>query len=157
VTAPARRIPRLHLVAWLGVALLAPGAVAPLASVRRVGTMTAWSLCPGSALVIAGLAVLAAALVRGGRLRWAWTAGLLAAAAALWSVGQVRPLVADPETALAGGGIGTRRAAVALLTGEMAVGWGLTALACGALVLILAAGLDAAGASTPREPSSDHP
>jgi hypothetical protein len=154
VTPILRRTSRLRLLAWAGVALLALGAVGPLVDVRLVGRLTAWSVRPGSALVIAGFSVLAAALVQGGRLRWAWVAGLLAVATALWAVGQVRPLVADPETALGAGGIGVRRASIALLTGEMGVGWGLAVLVCGALALILAGGLDAAGASADGDGST---
>ncbi|MDB4947663.1 MAG: hypothetical protein JWM27_312 [Gemmatimonadetes bacterium] len=145
-TAKARaRVPPLTVAAGVGAALIAAAAVLPLARMPLVGRVRAWDVWPGGALVMAGLAVLAAALVRGGRLRWAWTAGMLALAAGMWTLGLVRPPVADAETAFGSGGIGVRRAVVGLLTGEIGIGWGLAALGGGALLLALASGLDAAG------------
>jgi len=105
-----------------------------------VGSVRAWDVWPGAPLVLAGLAVLAIALVRGGRAAWAWVPAVLAVGTALRALGMVRPVVAVSDAGLAGEGIGIRRAAISLLTGDFAIGWGMMAVLCGAVVLCVTAG-----------------
>ena len=123
----------------IGAVLLALGAVGPLARVPLVGSVRAWDVRPGDALVLAGVAVLALAMIRGGRIRLAWMPGLLAVGGAMWMLGQVQPVVADAGSL--GAGIGVGRATRALLAGEFSVGWGFAALMCGCVVLCFVSGL----------------
>jgi hypothetical protein len=136
---PARSS-RSHAVPVSGIVLLALGAVGPLARVPLVGSLRAWDLWPGAALVIAGLAVLALALVRGGRAAWAWVPAILAPAVALYTLGLVRPVVAVSDAGLKGDGIGIRRAVVSLLTGDFGMGWGMMAMLAGMVLLCAGAG-----------------
>ncbi|HET6763595.1 MAG TPA: hypothetical protein VFH27_07975 [Longimicrobiaceae bacterium] len=112
----------------------------PLARIPLVGSLRAWDLWPGASLVLAGLAVLALALQKGGRGAWTWVPAILAPPLALYTLGMARPVVAVSDSALAGEGVGMRRAGISVLTGDFAIGWGMVALLCGAVLLCAAAG-----------------
>jgi hypothetical protein len=124
--------------------MLGLGAVGPLAHVPLVGPATAWRLHHGSALILAGLAVLALAMIRGGRTAWTWIPALLALAVAVWTLGQAQPPTAGAAPIAAG----ARQAAISLLTGDWSIGWGLAALLAGSVLLCFAAGMAAVGRRT---------